>query len=131
MSRNSSFKIRHLAGEGPMSAHNPYVGQPASEAAWQQGYESGYAEPEVDHAAVLPEELRQAYDEGVLAGRDVRRAEVEFGPLADQGESKVGNGDQGNNKDADEFGHLFLEVAVHVGAERLFEAVGGLAALVI
>lgn len=67
-------------------ADNPYAGGSDEAAAWQSGYEKGYADPEVEHEADVAAEFTEIFKEGEQVGRDERRnrppesAPVQFDP---------------------------------------------------
>ena len=58
-----------------MTVINPFADEAQSGAAWERGYEEGYAEPETDHFAPFDNELLEIFSQGEQAGRDDRRAE--------------------------------------------------------
>jgi hypothetical protein len=58
-----------------MALVNPFPDDPERGAAFEQGYEAGFAEPEEDHAPPLIPELLEVFAQGELSGRDDRRAE--------------------------------------------------------
>jgi hypothetical protein len=60
-----------------MAIVNPFVNDPDQGAAFEQGYEAGFAEPEEDHSPPLAPELVDAFSQGEGSGRDDRRAEQE------------------------------------------------------
>jgi hypothetical protein len=110
-----------------VAAENPYEAGTDLAPMWTLGYESGYAEPEVDHAPPVPPEYTYIFQEGELAGRDERRAETSFGPpVADES-----NNDGSEQHLGEAVEHLTLEAAVHVGLDKMLGAAGGLAALLL
>ena len=54
---------------------NPFLGDPDRAPAYEQGYEAGYAEPEVDHFTPLEAELLDIFSQGEIDGRNERRSE--------------------------------------------------------
>jgi hypothetical protein len=95
------------------------------------GYADGYADPEVDRQPPVAVELMDVFREGELAGRDDRRSEVAFGPPAPDNVGPSIPPDGEADQHAVETMHVLLDVGVHVGLERMFEAAGGLIALVL
>jgi hypothetical protein len=58
-----------------MTAVNPFLNDPDRGSAWEDGYEAGFAEPEVDHLPPLEAELLEIFSQGEKSGRDDRRME--------------------------------------------------------
>ena len=58
-----------------MTVVNPFAEEVRRGAAWERGYEAGYAEPGTDHFAPFDDELVEIFGQGEQAGRDHRRAE--------------------------------------------------------
>jgi hypothetical protein len=58
-----------------MTVVNPFAEEVQRGAAWERGYEAGYAEPGTDHYAPFDDELVEIFGQGEQAGRDDRRAE--------------------------------------------------------
>jgi hypothetical protein len=113
-----------------MAAQNPYESDPDRGGAWEQGYEAGFAEPEVDHSPPVAPELVDVFAEGELAGRDDRRMSPPDPPPADPPETTEPE-PEGGSEAEEEAGHLLLEVGVHADAHLIGGAVGGLVGLVL
>jgi hypothetical protein len=115
-----------------MTTSNPHTDNPAQRDTWQMGYLAGWQEPERSHLMPLSPELLDIYQEGDKAGSDDRRQlpSLSAAPAAPADPAS----DEPGGQAAEVAGEVSEHVIVHAigeGAEFMFEAAGGLVALVL